>query len=176
MSDEPLEPILHEVAFHHRRIPPSWGYTHVMNGLWFGSKPPEGQQLRLAGVTDLVLCAEQHQPPDASFPEVRVHRALLRDDLDYTPPEMYERAERCLEALFSARRQAMVSRTLVTCSAGKNRSGLVAAMILMDLTAEYEEPVSGPKAVETIRKLKPTALGHAGFRQYVEGRRAVIRR
>lgn len=80
----------------------------------------------------LVLCAAERQPPSTRFPGVRVIRCPLVDE--ERPLKPAERA-----ALIRAVREVKSAvtyrkRVLVCCAAGVNRSALVAALAVKQMT------------------------------------------
>lgn len=105
---------------------PDW--NRVAPGLYIGSRAPTGDIVRRHGFDVLVLCAEEHQPPDHKFPGVEVFRCPfgdVRGPMDPRTAKMiYLTADR------AARRLLAGKRVLVTCQAGLNRSGLVTALTL----------------------------------------------
>ena len=55
-------------------------------------------------------------------------------------------------------------RVVVHCNAGRNRSGLVAALMLMEI---YK--INGPQAVAKVRALRPRAIANEHFEQFLNG-------
>ena len=115
----------------------------VLSGLFIGSQPPEGDLLRQLGFRVLVLCAAEYQPQDlaAAFPGLVVIPCPIedRDPEGTLPPstevltdEMWSRVAGA--AAHAARLRKLGARTLVTCRAGRNRSGIVTTAILHVLT------------------------------------------
>lgn len=102
--------------------------NRIVPGLYQGSKPPAGPALARAGFDALVLCAREVQPPADEFPGVRVLRARLNDD--GSPMTVDEWGEAHKAAVQVARLHERGARILVTCFAGRNRSGLVSALVL----------------------------------------------
>ena len=103
----------------------------IVPGLYQGSIPPFGYALREAGFDALVLCAQEHQ--DASkYPGVEVIECPLDDARRFPNPSEWETAR---EVAWRVRNiLCHGGRVLVTCMAGKNRSGLVTALSLHCLT------------------------------------------
>jgi protein-tyrosine phosphatase len=114
-------------------------YQHPSGGaLYVGSHPP----FSVSG-TVLVLCAEELQPEDERFPCIQqILRARLRDD--GSPMAPGARTEAKATAALVADLVARGRRVLCTCAAGRNRSGLVAALALVAM------PPSGFSASEAI--------------------------
>lgn len=91
-----------------------------------------GHRLRKLGFAAVVLCAEEHQPPDDAFPGLDVVRVPFDDALE--PMSFQELAKIQRAADNVARRLRAGQRVLVTCYAGRNRSGLVNALTLLRMT------------------------------------------
>lgn len=130
-----------------------WFDAHeIVPGLWQGSLPPNGLILRNAGFGTLVLCARELQVPDIYFPEVRVIHAPNDDH-----PEMPLTAEKLRTAIVAAREVSKAlqagDKSLVTCAAGLNRSGLVSALALhMTYGWSGEDCISKIRAARESRK------------------------
>ena len=120
--------------------------NRVGQRLYIGAYPPQGAAVRSAGFDVLVLCAMELQ--DGRFDGARVLRCPL-DDADLTRDE-WDRAR------FAARRVAAFvqegSRCLVTCAQGRNRSGLVTALAVRELTGW-----PGTACVELVRQARTRA-------------------
>lgn len=103
------------------------------------------------GFSTLVLCAAELQP-DYSGGCLHIIRAPLDDTTDQAIC-----AAQFASALRAARRAANASgRILVTCQAGLNRSGLVAALILWMRGAGTMADI-----INTISERRVTAFSHA---------------
>ena len=109
--------------------------------LYQGSPPPPGPELRARGIDVVVLCAEEIQPPDWTFPGVRVIHAPM-DDSERIPERVAHNAAREV-----ARALRAGKRVLITCAMGLNRSGLVSAQALW-----YATGMPGYKCVEAVRR------------------------
>jgi hypothetical protein len=123
----------------------------VLGGMWLTPPlPPHevGPLLRLAGVGAWVRTAME-LPCDYPM-----------DDAELTP-EILKQAE---AAAISVRRHlAEGRRVLVTCNAGKNRSGLVCGLVLRDHFG-----LSGLDALHAVRTARgPNALCNRSFAQYL---------
>lgn len=133
----------------------------IIDRLYQGGRPPPGDGLKNAGVDVLVLCAKEWQ--DASVYEgVTVINAPGDDD---TRPH---RLANFLPTWKNAARQVVehvkAGRTvLVTCMQGLNRSGMVTALALTELT-----DMSGEQIVEHIQARREMALCNATFASYIE--------
>ena len=130
--------------------------NEIIPGLHQGSKPPQGKILRRLGVRALVLAAEEYQPPASRFPGLRVFHAPLDD---HRRPLSKAEWNRILGAAkFAARNVLDGRRTLVTCAAGLNRSGIISAGTVSFLTG-----LSGSDAVELVQSRRDWALCNESF-------------
>lgn len=129
--------------------------------LWIGSAPYGGDVLKAMGFDTLVLCAQEYQPPASSFPGVRVIHAPFDDapELDAATQELVKRTARQVAGEVQRGR-----RTLVTCMAGRNRSGLVCARVLMKLSG-----APGHLVVDHVQRLRKNALTNDVFARSLEG-------
>ena len=144
----------------------------VFPGLWQGSWPKPGRWLANQGVSTLVLCAYEYQPPFAypdflaplpgirqanPWPGVRVIYAPNDDRSDQPPPR--DVLQKAVEAgrVVAADLQ-MGRRVLSTCWQGRNRSGLVSALGLHMLLG-----ISGDAAVDIVRKNRRGAMTNPLF-------------
>lgn len=117
--------------------------------------------MRRKGFGALVLSAEEYQPPARAFPGVRVKHAPLDDHYDPLTPREWD----CIisAANFVAHNVRRGRRTLVTCQAGLNRSGIITAMAVCLLTG-----MSGREAVELVQSRRPDALCNSSFVYHIE--------
>lgn len=132
------------------------GYTYLLdNGkLAQGSKPPEFVQRIPFDV--VVLAAKEWQP---ELPGYEVIRVLLDDS--GPPPTPEEKAAIRHSAHKVARRIRAGRRVLVTCVQGRNRSGVISGLALVELGLP-------PKlVVQQIRRLR-NGLVNPYFRAMVE--------
>lgn len=126
--------------------------TRLGPKLYQGSYPLTG--VRRYGFDVLVLCAHelQHRPEE---PGVLTLRCPLTDDGTLSRAQFGR-------ALMTAQRVAQLvasgRRTLVTCAAGRNRSGLVSALVLYQRTSMDPEQI-----VEHIQRRRPNALTNDAF-------------
>lgn len=133
----------------------------LIDHLFQGGYPPPGDGLKNNGIDVLVLCAAGLQ--DASlFPGLEVICAPGDDD-----PRPH-RLSRFIDGWIAAAHTAAArvkegKNVLVTCAAGQNRSGLVNALIMREVTG-----LSGPEIVAHIQRSRPLALNNAGFVDYIE--------
>lgn len=129
----------------------------VYPGLWQGSLPVEGSALANLGFKGVVLCAMEHQPTASRFPGLHVVHAPNDDDFSRLPTReelaTAVKAARTVASLVSQRKKV-----LVTCYAGKNRSGLVSALAIHFLTGQ-----GGFASLLQVQKRRPKALRNPGF-------------
>lgn len=135
--------------------------SEIGYGIWQGSIPPEGSTLAEKGVDVLVLCAEEHQPPSSRFPGVRTVIHCPLDDSVPTPQEMILARKAAREVAQASKRGR---RVLVTCIQGRNRSGLVIALALVELTGR-----SGRRVVQHVQSRRRDALTNHYFVRAIEG-------
>lgn len=123
---------------------PNVDAARVAERLWIGSHPPvagieccpyhapsSDSDLAAAGFTFLVLCAEGYQPAASHFPGVKVVHAPFDDDYEGIDERQLATALYAAEESIKAHRKG--HRVLITCIAGRNRSGLVTALALASL-------------------------------------------
>lgn len=129
----------------------------VAKRLWVGSKPPFDRDL--PQFQTLVLCAAEIQPPTLGF-RGHVLRARLRDDY----PTIHEIKIALTNGREVAKHLAAGKTVLVTCSAGRNRSALVAGLAIGLLTT-----MSATEIMAQIRQHRdPSCLYNQGFQQVLE--------
>lgn len=137
--------------------------TRIVPGLWMGSRPPTGRAVSEAGFDLLVLCAEEYQPPAWMFPGVEVIHAPF-DDNDIGPTsEEQATARSAARQVVSATRKGR--KVLVTCFAGRNRSGLVTGLALL---AQAHPPL---RVVDLIQRRRTHALTNRFFVDLLTGPR-----
>lgn len=128
--------------------------------LYQGGAPPPGEALKNAGIDVLVLCSPSYQ--DASlYSGITV--ILAPGDDDARPHRM----QRFLPIWEEAARQVVEHvkagrRCLVTCWAGQNRSGLVNALVMRELTGW-----TGEEIVKHIQDHRPLALNNETFVKHI---------
>jgi protein-tyrosine phosphatase len=103
----------------------------------------------------LVLAAEEIQPTRDKFPGVAVIYAPNDDTLKPTLEQMRLAMNAARTVAKAVRRGA---KTLVTCAMGWNRSGLISALALREITG-----CTGQKAVEIVQKARRNALINPSF-------------
>lgn len=130
---------------------------HISSGLWQGGVPLPGTTVRDAGFHVLVLCAMEYQPSADEFPGIEVVHAPNDDDDSRTPTRdelriAMKASQRVLRALQAEQK------VLVTCWAGRNRSGLVSALAL-----HHHLGLSGNQAATLVQMCRPKALTNREF-------------
>lgn len=135
--------------------------SRIASCLYQGSRPPAGHELHTTGVHTVVLCAIEHQPPSSEFPGVEVIRCPFDDSLEALDPHTWALIERTAQRVTERVRHKQ--RVLVTCRAGRNRSGLVTALALTRL---YQ--ISGSEAVRWVKEKRELALTNPAFVRRLE--------
>ncbi|HXQ29257.1 MAG TPA: hypothetical protein VN848_08310 [Gemmatimonadales bacterium] len=133
------------------------GFTYLLSGglLAQGSAPPP----RIRVPFDvIVLAAEEYQHPE--LPGYTVLRVPLDDS--GPPPSSADRALIRASAREIARRVRAGQRVLVTCWQGRNRSGVLAGLALVELGLPRD------RAVRRIQRLRD-GLTNPHFRAMVQG-------
>ncbi len=138
-------------------------FDKVYDGIWQGSAPPTGNDLREIGFTTLVLCAEEYQPhpPDLAFPGVEVIYAPNDDTFESISEEQLRGALSAARKVASAALRG--AKVLVTCQAGKNRSGLVSTLAIHLLTG-----AAGWRCVWQVKNNRTVALTNPTFTMVLE--------
>lgn len=126
--------------------------TPISPRLWIGSAPPFDRDLPSVDV--LVLCAAEVQPEHLAFHGEVIRCAIPDAPLDPSQLELVLKT-----SVTVARAIIEGKRVLVTCAKGRNRSALVVAFSLHQLTT-----MSGLEIVAHIRRLRgTTALRNRWF-------------
>lgn len=133
------------------------GYSYLMPGarLAQGSVPPAGARLPFDVI---VLAAIEHQ--DINLPGYEVLRVPLDDS--GPPPSMSDRLLIRRTAREIAQRIRAGKRVLVTCHQGRNRSGVLSGLALVELGLPRE------RAVRRIQRYR-NGLTNPHFRAMVRG-------
>lgn len=122
-----------------------------------GSDPPSNQYLQ---IDTLVLTALEHQSNQYSGPRTILHVPLNDDGSPITKHEVRLALQASKEV---TRRLRKNERVLITCHMGKNRSGLITALTLINLGS------SADNAVQIVRKARgQSALGNRYFYDLVQ--------
>jgi protein-tyrosine phosphatase len=132
----------------------------LISRLYIGSAPPRGSEVAKAGFTTLVLAAEEYQPKLREFPGLR---AVIHAPLDDADPSEEEVDTAVQAALEISERWAQGERILVTCAAGKNRSGLVAALALHFITC-----CPPRRCIEVVKREREGALFNPHFVELIK--------
>ena len=141
------------------------GFQYVLPGcLAQGSAPQANVDLPF---DVLVLCAMEFQPPSFNYPSVKVLHVPLDDSGPPTRAEVHL-ALLAAHRVYSYLRQGR--RVLTTCAMGRNRSGLVNGLALV------EYGYSSVHAVELIRQARRNALTNVHFVEVIYARAAQLGR
>lgn len=137
-----------------------WDISKIWRTLYQGAAPPYGDLVARKGFDVLVLTATDNANP-IFYHNVSVIVAPGDDD------ERPHRLQRFLPAWEQAGVDVAAAvnegkKVLVTCMAGQNRSGLVAAIALNRMTGW-----SGQVCLDHIRSRRPFALSNKTFADYV---------
>ena len=136
--------------------------------------PSEWSKLSELGFGALVLCAEELQPgsnispgEDRNVPE-EIEDYFPGIDVICAPMDdanlSLEEAERAIKAAkLSLRYLQAGRRVLVTCAMGRNRSGLVSALILV-----MRRGISGEQALTYVQQRRPNALTNRTFATFLK--------
>lgn len=130
--------------------------TELMPDLYQGCAPPIGPTLAAWGFDAVVLCAREYQPATELFQGMRVIRAQLDDSGAPMTNREWEDAVRAASQAVNI--YVKGGRVLVTCAMGRNRSGLVAGLVMHMLTG-----LPGAQIVRQIRLRRPGALSNQWF-------------
>lgn len=149
---------------------PSFAHR-VLDGLWIGNAPPivsmheraAPARPLLVDFDTLVLCASEYQPDPGLFAIEDVICAPMDDS--FTPVNRRHAGIAVRTARRVIDRLIQDKRVLVTCLAGRNRSGLVCALALC-----FGPPRMSPKeAVASVRACRgPHALANPFFVKFLE--------
>jgi protein-tyrosine phosphatase len=121
-------------------------------GLYQGGCPAEHEgttNIRDAGMAALVLMAGEYQPDASRFPGVEVLHAPIEDS--NVTPELWEAADRVSDQV--VQRLGREVSVLVTCYEGRNRSGLVCALVLHKLGYSVEDSIDRVRRGRGLRAL-----------------------
>ncbi len=138
--------------------------THIAPRLWQGGFPLVPMTVAASGFDMIVLCAEELQPDKVpcNFSGCVVVCAPL-DDTDEPDkvPGIVEAAANAANVVVDALGRGQ--RVLVTCAKGRNRSGLVVALVLV-----AHLRISGREARERVQTLRPNALTNGAFAAFLD--------
>jgi len=130
-------------------------FSRVLDNLWIGGAPPP--QAKVGDFFDcLILCAHEYQPD--CFSDIQIAFAPMRDD------GLMISKEDAIQAVKAAGKAIRWTnsglKVLITCYAGRNRSGLVTALTLCKGPAAMS-PVEAVAKIKSVRG--PDALANLGF-------------
>ncbi len=132
--------------------------------LWIGPQPPTGTSLKAAGCDAVVLCATSFQLRDEAFPGVEVLRYPF-EDYPHPDPSTWDLVQAAAREV--ATRIALQKHVLVTCIEGRNRSGLVCALVCYESLGAP----SPDAAIARVRQARgEIALSNAAFVEWLRGR------
>jgi hypothetical protein len=127
--------------------------TEIARGLYQGSAPSPGPSMQRAGIDVVVLSAREHQLyPGAFGPKVEI----IAVPLDDSRPNAFDIVDAHRAAAVVAARLRAGKRVLVTCFMGRNRSGWISGLALVNLG------LSPRSAIERVRR-RPNALHNQYF-------------
>lgn len=131
--------------------------NRILPRLYQGAAPPADATLMLYGFNVLVLCAVEYQPKRELFGGLTLLRCPFDDNYDVrlTSAEkrlIFDTAARVVQALRAG------ARTYVSCAMGLNRSGLVTALVVREMTGS-----SGREARQWVQSRRPGALQNPHF-------------
>ena len=129
-----------------------WQYTEIVPGLYQGGAPEPG-----ALPFDLIVfAAVEYQPTASAFPGSVVLHVPYEDDAEVPVQAIHTAARHITRALRRGKR------VLITCAMGLNRSGLITALVLMNLLGW-----SGARAVSHVQRARFGALSNPWFTAYL---------
>lgn len=138
------------LAFHN-------GRAEVMPRLHIGGAPYQWDGGSAFDV--VVLCAAEYQVELDRLGQAIVIRCPFEDKIEPLPEEVKAKIEATAEEVY--RRWQAGDTVAVACMAGRNRSGLVLAKVLM---LHGFLPL---RAIEMIRKCRPSALTNGAFNEWI---------
>jgi protein-tyrosine phosphatase len=133
------------------------GYQYVLPRLAQGSAPAPYTPLPF---DVLVLCAKEYQPDRSWFPGVELIYAPFDDS--GPPPTREELGVATMASRAVVRAYRHGKRVLVTCHMGRNRSGLVMGLALMQLG------FTSRQSIALIRYARDGALSNTFFRDVLK--------
>lgn len=130
---------------------------------WQGGFPQNPQSLRAHGFTAIVLCAEELQPdPNGGDTHLFYGITIIRAPMDDSVLTKQE-AQIAIQAAKRVDDVIQAGGTvLVSCQAGRNRSGLVSALALI-----RRYGISGKEAADRVRACRPKALTNDSFSAFL---------
>lgn len=141
--------------------------SEIAPNLWQGGFPLEPGRLRQAGFNVLVLCAEELQPEPVDDHLERLGLIVIHapmNDVEMDGEELKKTFNIASKAAHEVVEHLKAGRkVLVTCIAGRNRSGFVSALSLI-----LHHGMSGKDAAERVRKMRANALTNESFSKLLE--------
>jgi protein-tyrosine phosphatase len=138
--------------------------SRICHGLYQGAAPASSHAVTSAGFQVLVLAAVEVQPPEHALVGLDVLRCPLTDDPTRPLTEReWSAAVACAKAV--RRRLVRGQSVLVTCAQGRNRSGLVSALTLIQSGWQPQE------AIRHIKQHRDFALTNPRFVEALLSRR-----
>lgn len=133
----------------------------VLDNLWIGSAPPIGWAVS-EHFDCLVLSAVEYHPGPTCFPRVDTMAVPLNDDGSPMRKEEMSEAVRAAGKVIGWLRQG--KRVLVSCYQGRNRSGLICALVLCKARG-----MTPKQAVAAVREARgPSALQNRYFLRFLK--------
>jgi protein-tyrosine phosphatase len=124
----------------------------ISNRLWVGGEPPFDRDI--PGFDALVLCAKEIQPERTGFHGVVIRCPIVDGTVDQSMLARVSATSRMVVTFLAGGK-----RVLITCAMGLNRSALVAALAIAQLTTK-----SADEIIALIRdKRDPRALYNPNF-------------
>lgn len=137
----------------------SMDFTQIHGKLYQGSAPSKGDVIKTEGFDVLVLCAEEIQNIKDYNVDYIIQAPGKDTFKDLYPEDLVKWKEAAKEAANHIRSGR---RVLITCQAGLNRSGIVTAMTLRELTGW-----SGEKCAKHVKSKRYGALFNKAFYNYL---------
>ncbi len=133
-------------------------FTEVVpHPLWWGSLPDNPGLLRGLAIDELYDLSD---PDGDSWSPIlegtEFHKSTMLDDEDFHPDDFAAVAASVSANVAAGRR------TFVHCTFGKNRSGLVIALVLREL-----EGLTGEQALERVRDLRLNAVNNPAYASWL---------
>ena len=154
----------HKVLFAPEGLFGSGPASEIVPGLWQSGFPNDFEFLKKAGFDLVVFCARELQPDVEDMKHLKFRCGLSvvcapMDDCDMVGEELRRTLETAARAASEVARCVREGGSaLVTCAAGRNRSGLVSALSLVLLHG-----VPGSVALEVVKRKRAKALTNESF-------------
>lgn len=136
--------------------------SRILPHLYQGAQPPRGATLASNGFHVVVLCASEYQPASEDFWGVRVIRCPFNDS--FTVPLTFAERRMIGDTVSRVVRELRCDRRVyISCHAGINRSGLVTALVVRELTG-----CNGKAARRWVQAQRPGSLSNPRFRAILD--------